>query len=81
MLHFTARPGMLFSMPSYNPFLNIVKYAWSAYKIVFKAQLAESRVQILDMPFQEKFATLIHLVEQNLHDITLPKIEEWYREP
>ena len=66
-------------LPPYSPFLNIVENAWSAWKAAFKAQLAESRAHILEMPFQERLPVLIQLGEQNLGVLTLPKIQAWYR--
>ena len=83
--HRGARNAVLYAqhvlrfLPPYSPFLNIVENAWSAWKAALKAELAEARAHIIEMPFQERLAALIQLGEQNLNVITLYKIQAWYR--
>lgn len=61
-------------LPAYSPILNIVEYAWSAWKAAFKQQLAEVRPQLLEQQHEQRMATLVQLGEQNLDVITLHKV-------
>ena len=66
-------------LPPYSPFLNTVENAWSCWKAALKAQLAEARAHILELPHQEQLAALTQLGQQNLDVITAQMSTMWYR--
>lgn len=66
-------------LPPYSPFLNIMENAWSCWKAALKRQLADIRVQLLQLPFPEQLSTLTQLAQQNIDVITADKCAAWYR--
>ena len=64
----------------YSPFLNIAENCFANWKASFKREMAEVRPALLQMPQQQREATMVQLATQNLAAITPAKcIAEFHK--